>query len=426
MIKANDPTLRTWVPIDAESEFPIQNIPFGIFKPENRINARAGTRIGDYVIDLAAIADKGYFREEGIESSKVFSSDNLNGFMELGRPVWRAVRGKISEIFQYENEEFWNTPDFRDAVLFNADEVEMLMPVQVGDYTDFNSSIEHATNVGKMFRDPKNALLPNWKHIPVGYHGRASSIVVSGTDIHRPLGQTMANEEELPKFGPTRRLDFELEMAFITGRKTNLGNRITTEMAPEYIFGLVLFNDLSARDIQKWEYIPLGPFQSKNFGSVISPWVVTLDALEPFKVEGPQQSPPVLPYLEFEGIANYDINLDVCIQPLGDKPGRVSRSNFRYMYWNMLQQLTHQSVSGCNINVGDMYASGAISGPTPSSSGSMLELSWNGTRPLKVTESEERTFIEDNDTIIMTGYAQKDNLKIGFGEVRTKILPAIL
>jgi len=425
MINANDPTLRTWIPIEPESEFPIQNIPFGIFKPKNRLNARSGTRIGDYVIDLATIAERGYFREEGIYNNKVFSARVLNDFIALGQPVWRAVRNKISEIFKYESEEFWNTPDFREAVLFDIKDVEMLMPVHVGDYTDFYSSIEHATNVGRMFRDPKNALLPNWKYIPVGYHGRASSIVISGTNVHRPFGQTRANDNEMPVFGPTKRLDFELETAFIAGAKTNLGERISTEKAHENIFGMVLFNDLSARDIQKWEYVPLGPFQSKNFGSVISPWIVTLDALEPFKVDGPKQDPPVLSYLSYSGAANYDINLDVLIQPEGEKPCRVCRSNFKHMYWNMFQQLAHQTASGCNINVGDLYASGTISGPTPSSYGSMLELSWNGTKAVKLSDTSERTFIEDYDTIIITGYAQKDHVKIGFGEVRAKILPAI-
>jgi fumarylacetoacetase len=423
MIKANNPSIKTWLQVNEGSDFPIQNIPFGIFKPHNRTNPRAGTRVGDFVIDLSKIAEKGYFKDEGIETRDVFYNDTLNDFIALGRPVWKAVRNKISDIFDWENHEFWNTDDFKEGIFYKIEDVDMLMPVHVGDYTDFYSSIEHATNVGKMFRDPKNALLPNWKHIPVGYHGRASSIVVSGTNIHRPLGQTRPDDEKPPVFGPSKLVDFELEMAFITGKKTELGERISTEKASDHIFGMVLFNDLSARDIQKWEYVPLGPFLSKNFGSVMSPWIVTLDALEPFLVEGPEQDPPVLPYLEFEGAANYDIQLDVLLAPEGQEPTRICRSNFRYMYWNIHQQLAHQTLSGCNINVGDMYASGTISGPSPGSFGSMLELSWRGSNPLSLRDGSERKFINDNDTIIMRGHAEKDGVRVGFGEVLTKILP---
>jgi len=425
MIKANDPKIKSWLVVDDGSDFPIQNIPFGMFRPNNRTKPRAGTRIGNFVIDLAAIADKGYFVDEGINNPEVFRQPFLNDFIALGRPVWTAVRNKISDIFNYENEEIWNTEDFREGVFYKVDEVEMLMPVRVGDYTDFYSSIEHATNVGKMFRDPENALLPNWKHIPVGYHGRSSSIVVSGTDVHRPVGQTKPEGAEKPVFGPSRLVDFELEMAFVTGKATSLGQRISTREAADHIFGLVLFNDLSARDIQKWEYVPLGPFLAKNFASVISPWIVTLDAFEPFRVEGPKQDPEVLPYLKYDGPANYDIRLDVLLENENFKPHRVCRSNFKHMYWNMLQQLAHQTVTGCNINVGDMYASGTISGPTPSAFGSMLELSWKGTKPLKMPDGTERKFIQDNDTVIMKGHAEKDGVHIGFGECRTKILPAI-
>jgi fumarylacetoacetase len=301
----------------------------------------------------------------------------------------------------------------------------MQMPVEVGDYTDFYSSIEHATNVGKMFRDPENALLPNWKHLPVGYHGRSSSIVVSGTDIHRPMGQTRADDAEQPEFGPSRLFDFELEMAFITGGRTDLGQRISTREAEDYIFGMVIFNDLSARDIQKWEYVPLGPFLGKNFGSVISPWIVTLDALEPFRTPGPVQDPPVLPYLRYEGDKNYDIQLEVFIQPDQGEENLVCRSNHKYLYWNMSQQLAHHTVNGCNINVGDMYASGTISGPTPDSFGSMLEISWKGTRPARLKDGTERRFIQDGDTIIMRGHSSRGATRIGFGECRTTVLPAI-
>ncbi len=424
MIKANDPSIQSWLVVEEKSDFPIQNIPFGIFKPNNRTNPQAGTRIGNFVIDLAAIAEKGYFKEEGVEHKNVFYQVTLNDFIALGKPIWQGVRNKISEIFNLENQEIWNTEDFKEGVFHHASEVEMLMPVKVGDYTDFYSSIEHATNVGIMFRDPKNALLPNWRHIPVAYHGRASSIVVSGAEIHRPVGQTKSDDREMPDFGPSRSFDFELEMAFITGKPTELGERITVEKAKDHIFGLALFNDLSARDIQRWEYVPLGPFLSKNFGSVISPWIVTLDALEPFVVKGPKQEPGVLPYLHYEPASNYDIKLEVLLENDSFKSHKISRSNFKYMYWNMFQQLAHHTVNGCNINVGDMYASGTISGPTPSSYGSMLELSWKGTKPLQMPDGTERKFINNNDTIIMKGFAEKDGVRIGFGECRTKVLPA--
>jgi fumarylacetoacetase len=303
--------------------------------------------------------------------------------------------------------------------------VRMLMPVKVGNYTDFYSSIEHATNVGTMFRDPKNALLPNWKHIPIGYHGRASSIVLSGTDIRRPNGQTKAPDAELPTFGPTRLLDFELEVAFITGKETKLGDTITPNEADNYIFGLVLFNDWSARDMQTWEYVPLGPFLAKSFASSISPWVVTLDALEPFKVKGPVQDPKPLPYLEFTGNHNYDINLEVLIKPEGGQETSICHSNYKYMYWNMNQQLAHQSSNGCNLQVGDMYASGTISGHDKGSYGSMLELTWRGTQPIKLADGTERKFINDYDTVIMRGFGEKNGIRIGFGEVKGKVLPAL-
>ena len=303
-------------------------------------------------------------------------------------------------------------------------EAYMHMPVSIGDYTDFYSSIEHATNVGMMFRDPENALMPNWKHIPVGYHGRASSIVVSGEPIHRPQGQTIPKGANQPVFGPSQRLDFELEMGFITGKSTALGASISTEEAEDYIFGMVLFNDWSARDIQKWEYVPLGPFLAKNFASHISPWIVTMEALEPFRVTGPEQNPKVLPYLEYEGEKNYDIHLEVGITPQGSDEQLVCQSNFKYMYWNMAQQLAHHTVNGCNINIGDLYGSGTISGKDENSYGSMLELAWMGTKPLKMKDGTERKFINDGDTVIMRGHGQKDDIRVGFGEVRAKVLPA--
>jgi fumarylacetoacetase len=330
----------------------------------------------------------------------------------------------VSELLQSENDELQSNRAAREIALVPMSEVQMQLPVRIGNYTDFYSSEEHATNVGTMFRDPKNALLPNWKHLPVGYHGRASSIVISGTPLHRPKGQIKPPDAELPLYCPSRKLDFELEMAFITCGETKLGTSISTKEAEDHIFGFVLFNDWSARDIQNWEYVPLGPFLGKNFGSTISPWIVTLDTLEPFRAKGPEQFPHVLPYLVMEGEKNFDVMLEVSIQPEKAEETVVCRSNFKYMYWNVNQQLAHHTVNGCNIQVGDLYASGTISGPSPGSFGSMLELSWNGQRPLHLANGVERKFIEDGDTVVMRGHCEKDGVRIGFGECKGKILPA--
>ena len=343
--------------------------------------------------------------------------------MNKGKEATRRLRQALSDLFSSENKAACENEHIRKA-LVSLSHVEMCMPVQIGDYTDFYSSKEHATNVGIMFRDPANALLPNWLWIPVGYHGRASSIVVSGTPLYRPKGQFKDPDMEKPAFGPSRRLDFELELAFITGKSTKLGDSVEVEEAEEYIFGFVLFNDWSARDVQAWEYVPLGPFLGKNFGSSISPWVVTLEALEPFRVAGPVQEPEVLDYLKVKKDHSFDIQLEVMIQPEGKKASKVCTSNFKYMYWNIAQQLAHHTVNGCNINVGDMMASGTISGSTEDSFGSMLELSWKGTRPVKLEDGDERRFIEDGDTVIMKGYAEKEGIRVGFGEVASQILPA--
>ena len=423
MIKANNPSLTSWIPVQPDSDFPIQNIPFGIAKPEGKA-PRPATRVGKTVIDLSVLSDNGYFDDLNIDNYGVFYAPVLNDFIALGKANTNAVRQRLSDLLNENNQELQGNAEVRKQALLSINEVEMMMPVEVGDYTDFYSSIEHATNIGTMIRDPKNALSPNWKHLPVGYHGRASSIVVSGTPIHRPKGQRKPPGADLPEFGPTRLFDFELEMAFITGKGTKLGESVTTEEAEEYIFGMVLFNDLSARDIQTWEYVPLGPFLGKNFGSVVSPWIVTLEALEPFRVAGPVQESKVLPYLQFKGNRNFDIQLEVGIQPEGSEETKVCQSNYKYLYWNIAQHLAHQTVNGCNINVGDMYASGTISGPTPDSYGSMMELSWRGTKPVKLKDGSERKFIEDNDTIIMRAHAEKNKVRIGFGEVVTKALPA--
>jgi fumarylacetoacetase len=421
--KTQDPSLKSWVEVPANSDFPIQNLPFGIFSTNGK-NTRVGVAIGEQVLDLSVLAEEGYFEQVEIEDLSVFYEETLNPLISLGKGVTNAVRERISELLDNNNGELRDSERVRKDALIPMSQVQMHMPVRVGDYTDFYSSEEHARNVGTMFRDPDNALLPNWKHLPVGYHGRASSIVVSGTNIVRPKGQTKADDAENPTFGPTRLLDFELEMAFITGKETKMGESVSTAEADEHIFGFVIFNDWSARDIQKWEYVPLGPFLAKNFASSISPWVVTLEALEPFRVEGPKQEPEVLPYLKYEGKKNFDLNLEVAIQPESGEGKTVCRSNFKYMYWNINQQLAHQTVNGCNIKVGDMYASGTISGKDESAYGSMLELSWRGSKPLQMPDGSERKFILDGDTVIMRAHAEKDGIRIGFGEVRTKVLPA--
>lgn len=423
MIKANDPALTSWIEIPKGSDFPIQNLPFGIFKTKY-LSAVAGVAIGNHVLDLVYLHEHGFFDGLGLPSG-IFNQKYLNDFIALGKRKTREVRERISELLQNTNDELQSNVGARELALIPMDEVQMLLPVRIPNYTDFYSSEEHATNVGSMFRDPKNALLPNWKHLPVGYHGRASSIVVSGTPIHRPKGQIKPPDSDQPVFGPSQKLDFELEMAFITCQDTRLGTSISTSSAEDYIFGFVLFNDWSARDIQQWEYVPLGPFLGKNFGSTISPWIVTMDALEPFRVKGPEQSPRVLPYLATEGEKNFDVTLEVLIQPGKSEATPVARSNFKYLYWNVNQQLAHHTVNGCNIQVGDLYASGTISGPSPGSFGSMLELSWNGQRPLHLTDGSQRKFIEDGDTVIMRGHAEKNNVRIGFGECSGKILQAL-
>ncbi len=416
MIEANNPLLKTWISVPSGSDFPIQNIPFGIANI-NGTNV-AVSRIGNTVINLSKVFELDLFN--GILNENLFNSDVLNPFLKKDKTTWRAVRNQLSIIFQDEN--YKST--LADA-LHDLDEVSMQMPVKVGDYTDFYSSRQHAYNVGCMFRDPDNALLPNWLHIPVGYHGRASSIILSGQDIYRPKGQQMPVDATSPVFGPCKLLDFELEMAFITGQGKALGQHIDISETEDYIFGMVIFNDWSARDIQKWEYVPLGPFLAKNFASSISPWIVTLDALEPFRCEGEQQEPEVLPYLKFSGNKNIDINLEVQIGSDNFEPQTVSKSNYKYMYWNMNQQLAHHTINGCDIHAGDMMASGTISGNDESAYGSMLELSWKGTKPIAMPDGSERKFINDGDTVVMKAHCEKDGVRIGFDEVRTKVLPAI-
>lgn len=412
--------MKSWIDYPADCDFSIYNIPFGIYKSAH--GPRAATAIGNYVVDLDVLNGAGLLSGFSIPA-EVFKSAHLNEFISMGKAITNGVRQRLQELFTEGNTELKNDLPLQEAALIPIGSVQMMLPVHIGDYTDFYSSEDHATNVGKMFRDPANALLPNWKHLPVGYHGRSSSIVISGTPLHRPKGQTKLDTEENPTFGPSKRLDFELEMAFVIGKETQLGDSITTADADKYIFGMVIFNDWSARDIQKWEYVPLGPFLAKNFGSSISPWIVTLEALEHFRVAGAVQNPKVLPYLEYQGQKNIDINLEVVLNTPTGAEDTISRSNYKYMYWTMEQQLAHHTVNGCNVKVGDMMASGTISGPEQTSFGSMLELTWGGKNPIILSDGTERKFIEDGDTVTMRAYAENNGIRVGFGEVKTTILP---
>jgi len=410
--------MASWVDLSSDNGFGLENLPYGIFSLNND-NPRPGIAIGEKILDLKKLASLGYLNDLNIDLT-VFSSPVLNDYMSLGRAVWTSFRSKIQELLKEGSE----LSTYDTEVLVNQSDARMHLPVKIGDYTDFYSSKEHATNVGMMFRDPENALLPNWKHIPVGYHGRASSIYVSGTPIIRPNGQQEPVNSEVPIFGPCKLLDIELEMAFIIGKETNRGERVSTANATDHIFGLALFNDWSARDIQKWEYVPLGPFLGKNFASSLAPWIVPLEALEPFKVAGPIQDPKVLPYLEYEGSFNYDIDLGIHLKPKDSEYTTIAKSNYKYMYWNMAQQLAHHTINGCNLKVGDVMASGTISGKEKGSYGSMLELSWAGKETIPLDNGESRKFLQDYDTIKLTGQCVKDGVKVNFGEVIGQVHPA--
>ena len=416
--------LNSFIEVSPQSDFTIHNLPYGVFSRANESERQVGVAIGDWVIDLAALEKHGLLKLS--EQDTYFNQPTLNKFIESGKANWSKVRKTLQSLLSVENLTLQENEALRQEVLVKQDNVTLHLPLQVSGYTDFYSSKEHATNVGCMFRDPKNALLPNWTELPVGYNGRASSVVVSGTQVVRPSGQIKLPNEERPVFSATRKLDVELETAFVIGKPTELSQPISIENAWDHIFGMVLLNDWSARDIQQWEYVPLGPFNSKSFASAISPWVVTLEALEPFKVEGPKQEPKPLAYLQ-ENIANsYDINLSVEIQsPKSAQADVICQTNFKYMYWSMAQQLTHHTIGGCNVQVGDLMGSGTISGSTPDSYGSLLELTWNTTKPLTLANGETRGFLQDGDTLIMKGHCEKNGIRIGFGEVRNTVLPAL-
>jgi fumarylacetoacetase len=412
--------MRSFIEVAPDSHFPIQNLPFGIFNPRNA-PARAGVAIGDLVLDLAVLEDAGHFGAQ-----QVFANDSLNAFMALGRPAWRKTREVIQHLLSAEAPMLRDNGELRARVFHKQSEVKMQLPARIGDYTDFYSSFHHAHNVGTMLRGPENALMPNWKWLPVAYHGRASSIVVSGTDVRRPRGQIKPPDAATPIFAPSRSFDFELETAFFIGPGNKQGEPIPIERAEDHIFGFVLMNDWSARDIQTWEYQPLGPFLAKNFCTSISPWIVTLDALEPFRRELPQQDPAPLDYLKRENDFTFDIQLEAYLQTASmDAPQIITRTNFGNLYWSAAQQLAHHTVNGCNLQPGDLLASGTISGPTEESRGCMLELTWRGANPLKLTSGETRKWLEDGDTLTITGWAQGDGYRVGFGEVSGKILPSL-
>jgi fumarylacetoacetase len=418
-MSAAETVARSFVEVEPDSHFPLQNLPYGVFGTRKDPRPRVGVAIGDYVLDLAALEEEGMLAVAP-SGTRVFDRASLNAFIALGRPAWTATRARLTELLQADHAELREAV-LRGRMLVPMHEAMLRLPIEIGGYTDFYSSKEHATNVGSMFRDPKNALLPNWSYLPVAYNGRASSVVVSGTPIRRPRGQLKAPDADRPLFGPSRKLDFELETAFVVGEGNALGEPIPVAEAERHIFGIVLLNDWSARDIQQWEYVPLGPFNSKSFATSISPWIVTMDALEPFRVAGPAQDPPPLPYLTLAGEHAFDIWLEVRLQPAGGEATTICSTNFKHLYWSMAQQLAHHTVSGCNTRVGDLMASGTISGAAGDSFGSLLELAWNGQHPIALEDGATRAFLEDGDEVIITGWCQGEGYRVGFGEVRGKI-----
>lgn len=421
-ITANNPDRRSWLDILENSDFPIQNIPFGVFLTKEHV-VTIGTRIGDYAIDLGALQQMGYF--DGIElTDDMFMQDSLNDFISDGKKTWRLVRNRIANIFDRENGLLRDNMKHREIVIFRIEDVEMQLPVLVTDFTDFCSSKEHATNVGKLFRGSESVLFPNWVHLPVAYHGRSSCVIPSGMPVYRPLGQTLPDGERVPVFGPSKLIDFGLEMAFITTDVNVIGESVPITEVDDCIFGMVLLNDWCARDVQLWECVPLGPFLAKNFATSMSGWIVTMDALVPFKTKGPKQDPEPLSYLQLgEGDHTFDIKLQVAIKPNNGEETVVCNSNFKYLYWTIGQQLAHHTVNGCRVVSGNLMGSGVISGPTRDSFGSMLELSWGGEHPVKMVDGSERRFVEDGDTVIIRGYCENDGIRLGFGEVSSKLLP---
>ena len=418
------PTPRSFIEVAPDSHFPIQNLPFGVFKPA-QASARVGVAIGDFVLDLSILEELGHFRGPEFQDRRVFLDGALNGFLALGRPAWNKARGVIQNLLAAETATLRDDAVLRSRVLHAQKDVTMQLPARIGDYTDFYSSYHHAHNVGTMLRGPENALMPNWKWLPVAYHGRASSIVASGAEVRRPHGQIKPPDAPTPTFGPSRSFDYELETAFLIGPGNALGEPVPIDRATDHIFGLVLMNDWSARDVQAWEYQPLGPFLAKNFCTSISPWVVTLEALESFRRPLPPQDPEPLPYLRAAKDFTYDIQLEACLQTASmAAPHVITRTNFQNLYWSIAQQLAHHTVNGCNLQPGDLLASGTISGPTEESRGCMLELTWRGANPLTLPNGETRKWLEDGDRLTITGWAQGEGYRIGFGEVTGRVAPA--
>lgn len=445
MNPTSDPNLKCWLKLPKDTPFSIQNLPYGVFVPPDDGNPRVGVAIGDYVLDLAELERRGlisatpgaakYNPNETQDSflnvlnragsNTVFDKPSLNAFMRSGPVAWHQTRVSVSKLLSGEDPRLQMNEELQEAALRNRADVAMRVPVEIGDYTDFYSSKQHAMNVGTMLRGPENALMPNYTHLPIAYHGRSGSIVPSGTAVRRPNGQTKKDEDAAPAFGPSKNLDFELEVGFFVGTPNLQGQPIQIKRAAEHVFGFVLVNDWSARDIQKWEYQPLGPFNAKNFATTVSPWVVSLEAIAPFRCAGPAQDPEPLPYLRSPGPWAFNIELEVLLQaPDMAEPVRISQTNYRHMYWNMCQQLAHHTSGGCNLRTGDLIASGTVSGDAPGSYGSLLELAWKGTKPIKLPNGQERKFLEDGDTVIMRGYCQGDGFRVGFGDCSGTVLPA--
>jgi fumarylacetoacetase len=418
----NDPALRSFVDVDPASDFPIQNLPYGVFSSKDHLAPRVGVAIGDHVLDLRELEQDGRL---DVGEPGVFAAPMLNPLMALGPSAWSRTRARISELLRHDNPELRDNEELRRRALVSMTDVRMHLPIAVAGYTDFYSSKEHATNVGIMFRGKDNALQPNWLHMPIGYNGRASTVVVSGSPVRRPRGQLKPPNVDLPSFGPCKRLDFELEMGVVIGQSSAIGEMLSEQQAEQMIFGFTLLNDWSARDIQQWEYVPLGPFQAKAFATSISPWVVTREALQPFRIHGPAQDPAPLPYLRQAQPNNYDLELEVALRaaPINHAVN-ICRTNFKYMYWSSIQQLMHHASSGCAMKVGDLLGSGTISGPDKHQRGSLLEISWNGAEPVELAGGIRRTFLEDGDSLVMRGWCQGDGYRVGFGEVEGTILPA--
>jgi fumarylacetoacetase len=419
----NDPKLRSFIDVASTCDFPIQNLPYGVFSTAAYPAPRVGVAIGDFILDLAVLESEGLI--DVSPAYAVFAHPSINAFMALGPKVWSKTRAKISELLRHDNPHLRDNKELRSRALVAMREAKLHLPVAVSGYTDFYSSREHATNVGVMFRGKDNALQPNWLHMPIGYNGRASTVVVSGTRVKRPRGQLKPPNVEVPSFASCKRLDFELEMGVVVGQPSAMGGMLSESQAEEMIFGFVLLNDWSARDIQQWEYVPLGPFLAKAFATSISPWVVTREALEPFRAQGPEQNPTPLAYLRQAKPNNYNLELDVSLRASGmNEPASICHTNFKYMYWSSVQQLMHHASSGCAMNVGDLLGSGTISGPEKHQRGSLLEIAWNGTEPVELPGGTKRSFLEDGDSLIMRGWCQGDGYRVGFGEVEGTILPA--